>query len=94
MRERIHLILSAIVAMATKASASIISLEQKLEILARCGLRLQPPFTVDDLLKAWDRKDFEKSGFDLALVSLGMTEEKEFHWYILSSRRLKFRQLR
>jgi hypothetical protein len=52
------------------------TLEQKLELLARCGFRLESPFTVNDLLESWSRGDFEKPGFDLALVGLGMTEER------------------
>jgi hypothetical protein len=53
-----------------------LSLEHKLEILADCGLRLDTPFTVQDLLKSWPREAFDKGGFDLCLVGLGMTEEK------------------
>jgi hypothetical protein len=53
-----------------------LSLEQKLEILAGCGLRLAPPFTAQDLLESWPREAFEKPGFTLTLVGLGMTEER------------------
>ena len=53
------------------------SLEQKLEILADCGFKLATPFTVDELLTSWDRDAFELLGFDLVLVGLGMTEERE-----------------
>ena len=53
------------------------TLEQKLEVLAGCGLRLAKPFTYDDLLKSWNRADYEKPGYDLVLVGLGMTEEQE-----------------
>jgi hypothetical protein len=53
------------------------TLEQKLEILASCGCRLAEPFTRDDLLKSWSRADYEKPGYDLTLVGLGMTEEQE-----------------
>ena len=73
MRERIHLILGAFATLLQKASASPLSLEQKLEILARCGLKLEAPFTVNDLLESWKREEFEKRGFDLVLVGLGMT---------------------
>jgi hypothetical protein len=59
-----------------KPSAPRLSLEQKLEILASCGLRLEPPFTVEDLLQSWSRDLFEKEGFDSLLVGLGMTEER------------------
>jgi hypothetical protein len=53
------------------------TLEQKLEVLASCGLRLAEPFTCDNLLKSWNRTDYEKPGYDLTLVGLGMTEEQE-----------------
>ncbi|MBN1763987.1 MAG: hypothetical protein JW860_01915 [Sedimentisphaerales bacterium] len=53
------------------------TLEQKLEVLAGCGLRLAEPFTVDDLLTSWNREDYEGAGFNLVLVGLGMTEEQE-----------------
>jgi hypothetical protein len=75
-RERIRLILGAFATRFQKASANPLSLEQKLEVLARCGLKLEAPLTVQDLLKSWKKEDFEKSGFDLALVALGMTEEQ------------------
>ena len=57
-------------------AAAKLTLEQKLDILAHCGLRLNPPFTVQDLLKSWSREVFEKDGFDSVLVGLGMTEEQ------------------
>ena len=53
------------------------TLENKLEELKACGLQLSPPFTVEDLLKSWERKEYEKDDFDLVLVGLGMTEEQE-----------------
>jgi hypothetical protein len=53
------------------------TLEQKLEVLASCGLKLADPFTSEDLLKSWDRKEYEKPGFDMVLVGLGMPEEQE-----------------
>ena len=59
------------------ADDSQMTLEQKLEVLASCGLRLAEPFTCDDLLKSWNRVDYEKPGYDLVLVGLGMTEEQE-----------------
>jgi hypothetical protein len=55
------------------------TLEQKLEVLASCGLRLAEPFTCDDLLNAWSRADYEKPGYNLILVGMGMTEEQEPH---------------
>jgi len=53
------------------------TLEEKLGVLEKCGLRLAPPFSVEELLESWNRQDYEKEGFDLVLVGLGMTEEKE-----------------
>lgn len=52
------------------------TLEEKLNTLARDGLSLAPPFSIEDLLKSWDRADLEADGYDLTLVSLGMTEER------------------
>lgn len=52
------------------------TLEQKLDVLAGCGLNLAPPFKVQDLLDSWPREKFEKPGFTLTLVGLGMTEER------------------
>ena len=57
-------------------AASPLSLEQRLEILAGCGLELDAPFAVQDLLESWTREAFEKGGFDLLLVGLTMTEEQ------------------
>jgi hypothetical protein len=53
------------------------TLEEKLAILKTCGLQLAPPFTVDSLLSSWNRAEYEKDGYDLVLVGLGMTEEQE-----------------
>lgn len=53
------------------------TLEDKLDALKVCGLQLTAPFTRDDLLKSFRREDFQKDGFDLVLVGLGMTEEQE-----------------
>ena len=52
------------------------TLERKLEILAECGLSLAPPFTAENLLASWPREQFEKPGFSMMLVGLGMTEEQ------------------
>ncbi len=54
-----------------------VTLEEKLDVLAGCGLSLAAPFEANDLLLSRKREDFEKPGFDLVLISLGMTEEKE-----------------
>lgn len=52
------------------------SLEQKLDVLAGGGLSLAPPFTVEDLLESWPREEFEKPGYDLTLIGLGMSEKQ------------------
>jgi hypothetical protein len=54
-----------------------LTLEQKLSILAECGFELVEPFTSESLLESWNRDDYEQPGFDLVLVGLGMTEERE-----------------
>jgi len=54
-----------------------LTMEQKLEVLADCGLKLSDPFKSEDLLESWGREKYEKPGFDLVLVGLGMTEEQE-----------------
>ena len=53
-----------------------LTLEQKLEVLSTCGLRLSAPFKPEDLLTSWGREEFEEPGFDLVLIGLGMTEEQ------------------
>lgn len=53
------------------------TLEAKLADLEKCGLRLSSSFTVKDLLESWPRQEFEKEGYELTLVGLGMTEERE-----------------
>lgn len=50
--------------------------EQKLEVLARCGMALDAAFSASDLLESWDRAKFEEPGFNMVLVALGMTEEQ------------------
>lgn len=59
-----------------RKTKELLTLEDKLEILAGCGLSLAPPFLVSDLLESWSREDFEKPGFTLTLVGLGITEER------------------
>ncbi|MBF0548421.1 MAG: hypothetical protein HQM08_28555 [Candidatus Riflebacteria bacterium] len=55
----------------------VLTLEEKLDLLTECGFKLNTPFTVENLLASWPRNEFEKPGFSLVLVSLGMTEEQE-----------------
>ena len=76
MTSRIRLLLGVIATMSWGCSRARLTLEQKLEILARCGLRLAPPFTVEDLLTSYNRTVYEKPGFDAVLVGLCTTEEK------------------
>lgn len=52
------------------------TLEQKLEFLAGCGLRLVEPFGVDELLGSWPRSHFERPGFAHVLFGLAMREER------------------
>ena len=59
-----------------KQTEAPLTLEQKLTILSECGLSLVPDFTVRDLLDSWPREEFEKPGFAMTLVGLGMTEEQ------------------
>ncbi|HTB96535.1 MAG TPA: hypothetical protein VK716_05970 [Terracidiphilus sp.] len=59
-----------------KQSEEKLTLERKLEILAACGLNLLSPFTAEDLLQSWPRANFERPGFTMTLVGLGMTEER------------------
>jgi len=53
----------------------VVSLERRLAILSKLGFKLAPAFNVDELLKSFPRKSYEESGFDLALIGLGMTEQ-------------------
>jgi hypothetical protein len=59
-----------------KKSGDALSLETKLELLARIGFKLDEPFGVEELLSSWPREEFEKPGFSFVLVGLGMTEEQ------------------
>jgi hypothetical protein len=58
-------------------SIRALTMEQKVEVLENCGLRLSDQFTPGDLLTSWGREEYEKPGFDLVLVGLGMTEEQK-----------------
>jgi hypothetical protein len=52
------------------------TIEEKLDALARCGLKLKDQFGVQDLVESWGREALDEPGWNLALVCLGMTEEK------------------
>ena len=53
------------------------TLEEKLAVVEECGLKLAKPFTMNDLLRCADRKEYEKPGFGMVVTGLGMTEEEE-----------------
>ena len=52
------------------------TIEEKLDAFAQCGLNLKDPFGVPDLVESWGREALDEPGWNLALVCLGMTEEK------------------
>jgi hypothetical protein len=52
-------------------------LEQQLDELAARDIRLDDGVTIDDLLISFDREAFDDPPFDLLLVVLGMTVERE-----------------
>jgi hypothetical protein len=52
------------------------TIEEKLEALARCGLKLKDEFGVPDLVESWGREALDEPGWNLALVCLGVAEEK------------------
>ncbi|MBV9124236.1 MAG: hypothetical protein JO112_12835 [Planctomycetes bacterium] len=52
------------------------TIEERLQILAECGLKLKDQFGVPDLIESWGREALDEPGYDLALVCLGMTQEK------------------
>ena len=51
-------------------------IQEKLAALAECGLKLKDQFGVADLVESWGSKALDKADWNLALVCLGMTEEK------------------
>jgi len=71
------IVLVVVIAMTFLVKRRGMTLEQKLELLADGGLKLAEPFTTNDLLVSWVRKEYEKPGFNMVLVGLGMTEEQE-----------------
>src|SRR5262249_16947180 len=44
--------------------------------LAECGFKLKEEFGIPDLIASWGREALDEPGFELALVSLAMTEER------------------
>jgi hypothetical protein len=54
-----------------------LTLEQKLENLAQCGLKLAEPFTIEDILYSWEREELEKPGYEFLFGALAMCEERE-----------------
>lgn len=61
---------------ATHNTVSPRTLEDKLAALESCGISLGSGFSVDSLLSSWDRAEYEKPGYDLTLVGVGMTQEE------------------
>jgi len=52
------------------------TIEEKFAALADCGLKLNDQFGVSHLADSWGREALDEPGWDLALVSLGMTQEE------------------
>lgn len=52
------------------------TIEEKLHVLAECGLKLKDQFTVPDLVASWGREALDEPGYNLTLVCLGMTQEE------------------
>ena len=52
------------------------TIEEKLNALARCGLKLKDQFGVADLAESWGREALDEPGWNLTLVCLGMTQEE------------------
>jgi len=59
------------------ASNSMLTLEQKLEILARSGFTFDMTSTIKSMLSEFTREDYERPGFDLVLIALGEREDLE-----------------
>lgn len=53
-----------------------LTIEEKLQALAECGLLLRDQFGVPDLVNSWGREALDEPGYNLALVCLGMTQEE------------------
>jgi phosphotransferase system HPr-like phosphotransfer protein len=51
--------------------ARVPSLEQQLEILAECGVKLRPGARIESLVNSFPRPQYERDPFRLALVVLG-----------------------
>jgi hypothetical protein len=47
-----------------------ISIEQQLENLASCGIHLKPEFSVDTLLKSFDREKYEERPYFGVVIRL------------------------
>ncbi|WP_428303776.1 hypothetical protein [Lacipirellula sp.] len=52
------------------------TIEQRLDVLARCGLHLKEEFSVADLVDAWGREALDEADWDLALLCLGSAQEE------------------
>jgi hypothetical protein len=54
-----------------------ISLEEQLEHLAKCGIHLEPEFTVETLLESFEREKYEERPYIGAVIRLGGELERE-----------------
>jgi hypothetical protein len=59
----------------SKQTNTPLNFEDKLQRLAECGLRLREHITMEELEASWGRDALESSGFDMALICLGMQSE-------------------
>ena len=52
-----------------------VSLEQQLEDLAECGIRLKPQYTIDTLLQGFARERYEERPYIGAIIRMGSESE-------------------
>ena len=52
------------------------TIEEKLDALAECGLKLKEQFSVTDLADSWGREALDEPGWNMPLICLGMTQEE------------------
>ncbi len=52
------------------------TLEEQLQTLEECGIHRRAGITVDHIMTAWDRQEFEADPFRLAVVALGSETEE------------------
>src|SRR3989338_10102426 len=57
------------------------TLEEQIQILAKCGICLNAGTTIDDLLAVFDRTEYEKNPFTMLMAVMGGEKEmKEGEW--------------